>query len=61
MSIVGLRTPARQLMPDSPDPGCFTSECIPTDPSLLTPERYRDFLAERRRLIAERLNDFLVP
>ena len=30
-------------MPDSPDPGCFTSECIPTDPSLLTPERYATF------------------
>jgi len=39
----------------------FTSQCIPTDPALLTPERYREFLAERRRLIAERLNDFLAP
>jgi hypothetical protein len=37
----------------------FTSQCIPTDPALLTPERYRDFLAERRRLIAEWLNEFL--
>jgi hypothetical protein len=37
----------------------FTSQCIPTDPDLLTPERYRDFLAQRRRLIAERLNAFL--
>jgi hypothetical protein len=37
----------------------FTSQCIPTDPSLLSPECYHDFLAERRRLIAERLNDFL--
>jgi hypothetical protein len=37
----------------------FTSQCIPTNPALLTPERYRDFLAERRRMIAERLNDFL--
>jgi hypothetical protein len=37
----------------------FTSQCIPTDPPLLTPDRYRDFLAERRRLIAERLNAFL--
>ncbi len=37
----------------------FTSQCIPTDPVLLTPERYRDFLAERRRLIAQRLNVFL--
>ena len=39
----------------------FTSQCIPTDPALLTPERYRDFLAERRRLIVVRLNDFLAP
>jgi len=37
----------------------FESQCIPTDPSLLTVERYKDFLAARRRLIAERLNTFL--
>jgi len=37
----------------------FESQCIPADPSLLTVERYKDFLAERRRLIAERLNTFL--
>lgn len=37
----------------------FTSQCIPTDPALLTSDRYRDFLTERRRLIAERLNGFL--
>jgi hypothetical protein len=37
----------------------FESQCIPTDPNLLTVERYRAFLAERRRLIAERLNTFL--
>jgi hypothetical protein len=39
----------------------FTSQCIPTDPALLTPDHYREFLAERRRLIAERLNTFLSP
>ncbi|MFU8884971.1 MAG: DUF262 domain-containing protein [Cyanobacteriota bacterium] len=39
----------------------FTSQCIPTDPSLLTPEHYRDFLVERRRQIAARLNSFLSP
>lgn len=39
----------------------FTSQCIPTDPALLTPERYRDFLAERRQLIVVRLNAFLAP
>jgi len=37
----------------------FTSQCIPTNPALLTPEHYRAFLADRRRLIVERLNAFL--
>lgn len=37
----------------------FTSQCIPLDPSLLKLERYKDFLAERRRLIASRLNGYL--
>jgi hypothetical protein len=37
----------------------FESQCIPTVPNLLTVERYKAFLAERRRLIAERLNTFL--
>ena len=37
----------------------FESQCIPTDPKLLTVERYKAFLVERRRLIAERLNTFL--
>jgi hypothetical protein len=39
----------------------FESQCIPTDPNLLTVERYKAFLVERRRLIAERLNTFLGP
>jgi hypothetical protein len=37
----------------------FESQCIPTDSDLLTVERNKGFLAERRRLIAERLNTFL--
>ena len=37
----------------------FESQCIPTEADLLTVERYKAFLAERRRLIAERLNTFL--
>lgn len=37
----------------------FKSQCIPTDPEVLTIERYKAFLAERRRLITERLNAFL--
>ena len=39
----------------------FISQCIPTDQSLLSPDHYRSFLAERRRRIAERLNAFLDP
>jgi len=39
----------------------FSSQCIPLDPDNWTPDRYRTFLAERRRLIAERLNAFLDP
>lgn len=37
----------------------FNSQCIPTAPELLTVEAYPQFLAERRKLIAERLNTFL--
>ena len=37
----------------------FRSQSIPTELSLLSPDRYLEFLAERRRLIAQRLNAFL--
>lgn len=37
----------------------FESQCIPTDPALLSIDAYPAFLAERRRLIAERLNAHL--
>lgn len=37
----------------------FTSQCIPTDPAVLSLVSYRNFLVERRRLIAERLNEFM--
>ena len=40
-------------------PDAFSSQCIPTNPELLEVERYKDFLAERRKLIAQRLNEFL--
>jgi hypothetical protein len=39
--------------------GPFDTQCIPTDASLLTIEKYKDFLAARRVLIAGRLNAFL--
>lgn len=37
----------------------FARQCIPVDPSLLRPEKYKEFLVERRNLISRRLNEFL--
>ncbi|MBP9092221.1 DUF262 domain-containing protein [bacterium] len=37
----------------------FQAQCIPTSSDLLSVENYQDFLLERRRLICERLNEFL--
>ncbi len=37
----------------------FTKQCIPTSPELLAPEAYKQFLAERRKLISQRLNEYL--
>lgn len=39
--------------------GSFDAQCIPTGGGLLELENYNDFLAERRKIIAERLNMFL--
>jgi hypothetical protein len=39
--------------------GAFAAQCIPTAPELLEVNRYKDFLAERRKLISKRLNEFL--
>ena len=37
----------------------FAAQCIPLAPDLLEVSRYKDFLVERRRIIAARLNEFL--
>lgn len=37
----------------------FEAQCIPTDPALLAAASYKEFLAERRRQISRRLNEFL--
>ncbi len=37
----------------------FEAQCIPTDQSLLGTEAYGRFLAERRKLMSERVNSFL--
>jgi hypothetical protein len=40
-------------------PGVLESQWIPTNPALWEVDRYRDFLAERRELLAEAANGFL--
>jgi hypothetical protein len=35
------------------------NQCVPTDESLWKSERYEEFLAERRKLIAERMMNFI--
>jgi hypothetical protein len=40
-------------------PESLTLQCIPIDPELWKLENYKAFLAERRRLITRRLNEFL--
>jgi hypothetical protein len=40
-------------------PGALESQWIPTDPALRKIERYKDFLAERRRLLAAAANEIL--
>lgn len=37
----------------------FSSQCIPTDPALLEIPSYKNFLVERRKRIAARVNEFL--
>ncbi len=37
----------------------FAAQCIPTQPELLTLDRYKDFLARRRQFVVARLNEFL--
>jgi hypothetical protein len=37
----------------------LTTQQLPTDTTLYTAEKYLDFLAERRNLLAARLNEFL--
>lgn len=42
-------------------PQTFEVQAVPTDQELLSVEAYRSFLRERRKRIADRLNDFLSP
>ncbi len=40
-------------------PAAFESQCIPTNHALLGIDGYKGFLAERRKLVSRRLNEFL--
>lgn len=40
-------------------PGALTAQFVPVDPNLWDVERYRDFLAVRRDLLARKINEFL--
>jgi len=40
-------------------PGALASQFVPVDPSLWELDRYKDFLAARRELIARKLNEFM--
>jgi hypothetical protein len=40
-------------------PAVFKSQCIPTDTALLGVGSYKSFLAERRKAVSNRLNEFL--
>jgi len=55
------KAPSQYLPPLVKEVGdaAFQSQCIPTDQALLGVESYKRFLAERRKAIARRLNEFL--
>lgn len=57
---IGMRNPAEYL-PEvaAKHPGVLESQWIPTDPELWKVERYHDFLAARRELLAESAQRFL--
>jgi hypothetical protein len=51
----------RDYMPEieARHPGALASQWVPTDPGLWEIDRYRDFLAQRRELLASATNTFL--
>ena len=53
--------PPGEYLPEVEDsqPGALQTQSIPMDRDLWDPERYEDFLAARRRLLAQAMNDFI--
>ena len=57
---IGMRDPAEYLPEvQAKHPGVLESQWIPTDPELWRVERYSDFLAARRELLAASAQSFL--
>lgn len=57
---IGRKDPAEYLAKyEAQNPGVLASQWIPDDPELWQPERYHDFLAARRKLLAAAANEFL--
>jgi hypothetical protein len=58
---ISSKPPAEYLPPLLASQGkrAFEAQCIPVEPQLLQLDSYQEFLAERRKHIAERLNRFL--
>ncbi|HEY8455428.1 MAG TPA: DUF262 domain-containing protein [Actinopolymorphaceae bacterium] len=57
---IGKRLPAEYLAEaEEKHPGVLASQWIPTDPALWSPDRYLDFLAARRELLADAARSFL--
>ncbi|MDP7724181.1 hypothetical protein [Mycobacterium sp. TY814] len=57
---IGMRAPAEYLPEvEAKHPGILESQWIPTDPELWRVERYADFLAARRELLAASAQSFL--
>ncbi|MXZ99096.1 MAG: DUF262 domain-containing protein [Acidimicrobiaceae bacterium] len=57
---LGAKAPVDYLLEyEDKNPGVLASQWIPKDRSLWKPDRYRDFLEARRRLLAQAANDFL--
>lgn len=57
---IGKRAPEQYFAEvEAKNPGVLASQWIPTDPSLWTVDRYPDFLAARRELLADAAQSFL--
>ena len=53
--------PPHEYLPEVEEtqPGALRAQSIPMDRGLWNPERYEDFLAARRRLLAQAMNEFI--